>query len=557
MNVPLSWLKTYVKYPEDLAVADFAEAMIMSGSEVEGYEEMGQDIENVVTGRVVEMKRHEDSDHLWVCMIDVGKENLLQIVTGAQNVTVGAMVPVAMDGAVLPGGKTIKSGALRGVKSEGMLCSGEELNVDPEQFPESAVYGIWILKEDTPIGLDIRTVIGCDEVIVEFKTLANRPDCMCMAGIAREVAATFDTELTLPEISVKESDGNIADYVSVTVEDSDLCPRYCARVVKNIRLAPSPAWMQKALIGAGVRPINNVVDITNYVMLEQGQPMHAFDYSCIRGSHITVRKSAADDVFTTLDGKEHELSMQPLCICDDEGVIGLAGIMGGLNSEITENTQTVVLESAVFNGAYLRTSARALGMRTEASARYEKGVSIKGAQVALERAAQLFEQLDAGDVVCGVIDVKPEEWTEYTFTASADAVRAHLGMDIPTDTIITGDSLQANGTICQGVGFYKSLPDYLYTLDKLTHTPIQNILCGHDYEGIGYWIPGEAEVKKALAYCRGRVDAYHRFVCDRKNDDPVVIAQALIEQLGCGMPERLFMALYTVTQHLERSMENV
>ncbi|MBP3372604.1 MAG: phenylalanine--tRNA ligase subunit beta [Clostridia bacterium] len=436
MNVPLSWLKTYVKYPEDLAVADFAEAMIMSGSEVEGYEEMGQDIENVVTGRVVEMKRHEDSDHLWVCMIDVGKENLLQIVTGAQNVTVGAMVPVAMDGAVLPGGKTIKSGALRGVKSEGMLCSGEELNVDAEQFPESAVYGIWILKEDTPIGLDIRTVIGCDEVIVEFKTLANRPDCMCMAGIAREVAATFDTELTLPEISVKETDGNIADYVSVTVEDSDLCPRYCARVVKNIRLAPSPAWMQKALIGAGVRPINNVVDITNYVMLEQGQPMHAFDYSCIRGSHITVRKSAAEDVFTTLDGKEHELSMQPLCICDDEGVIGLAGIMGGLNSEITENTQTVVLESAVFNGAYLRTSARALGMRTEASARFEKGVSIKGAQVALERAAQLFEQLDAGDVVCGVIDVKPEEWTEYTFTASADAVRAHLGMDIPTDTMV-------------------------------------------------------------------------------------------------------------------------
>ena len=354
MNVPLSWLKEYVKYPENLDVADYAEAMIMSGSEVEGYERMGQDIENVVTGKITDIKKHEDSDHLQICMLDVSGERPLQIVTGAQNVFVGAVVPVALDGAKLPGGKTIKTGALRGVKSEGMLCSGEELNVDPEQFPESAVYGIWILDANTPIGIDIRTVIGCDEVLVEFKTLANRPDCMSMVGIARETAVTFDVPLTLPKISVKESGGDVNEYVSVSVEDFELCPRYCARVVKNIRLAPSPAWMQRALTGAGVRPINNVVDITNYVMLEQGQPMHAFDYACIRGSKIHVRRSAADDVFTTLDGKEHVLAMQPLCICDEEGVIGLAGIMGGQNSEITETTQTVVLESAVFNGACLR-----------------------------------------------------------------------------------------------------------------------------------------------------------------------------------------------------------
>lgn len=436
MNVPLSWLKEYVKYPENLDVADYAEAMIMSGSEVEGYERMGQDIENVVTGKITDIKKHEDSDHLQICMLDVSGERPLQIVTGAQNVFVGAVVPVALDGAKLPGGKTIKTGALRGVKSEGMLCSGEELNVDPEQFPESAVYGIWILDANTPIGIDIRTVIGCDEVLVEFKTLANRPDCMSMVGIARETAVTFDVPLTLPKISVKESGGDVNEYVSASVEDFELCPRYCARVVKNIRLAPSPAWMQRALTGAGVRPINNVVDITNYVMLEQGQPMHAFDYACIRGSKIHVRRSAADDVFTTLDGKEHVLAMQPLCICDEDGVIGLAGIMGGQNSEITETTQTVVLESAVFNGACLRASARALGMRTEASARYEKGVSIEGAAIALERAAQLFELLDAGDVVSGVIDVNPGEKKPQEFDAGADRIRALLGMDIPTDTMV-------------------------------------------------------------------------------------------------------------------------
>jgi phenylalanyl-tRNA synthetase beta chain len=465
MNVPLSWLKEYVKLPEDLPVADYAEAMIMSGSEVEGYTQMGQDIDRVVTGKILQIHKHEDSDHLLVCQVDVGADAALQIVTGAPNVFEGAVVPVALDGSTLPGGKKIKKGALRGVMSEGMLCSGEELNADAEQFPESAAYGIWILKQDTPLGMDMRRVMGCDETIVEFKTLANRPDCMSLIGIARESAVTFDAPLTLPEIHVHESDGRVEDYVSVTVDDAALCPRYCARVVKNIRLAPSPAWMQRALRGAGVRPINNVVDITNYVMLEQGQPMHAFDYACIRGSHITVRRSQESDVFTTLDGKEHALSMRPLCICDDEGVIGLAGIMGGQNSEITEHTQTVVLESAVFNGACLRASARALGMRTEASARYEKGVSLQGAQIALERAAQLFELLDAGDVVCGVIDVNPMPYQPQTFTADAGRIRALLGMDIPTPTMVEILDKLSFSPVCDGDNIRVTVPYWRLDVD--------------------------------------------------------------------------------------------
>ncbi|MBQ6476387.1 MAG: phenylalanine--tRNA ligase subunit beta [Clostridia bacterium] len=437
MLVPLSWLKEYVDCPDNVSAQDFVDAMIMTGSEVEGFNELGADIQNVVTGQITKIEKHPDSDHLLICEVNVGQETPLQIVTGAPNVFEGAVVPVALDNSCLPGNKVIKKGKLRGVTSEGMLCSGEELNVDPEEFPESAVYGIWILPESTPIGTDIKEIIGNNDIIMDFKTYANRPDCMSVIGIARETAVTFNTDLHLPDVHVKESGDDIKNYITVGVSDYDLCPRYCARVIKNIRLRPSPLWMQKHLSRAGIRPINNVVDITNYVMLEYGQPMHAFDYSCIRGARIQVGLPSGNEKFTTLDGKEYTLSSRPLCINDGEGIIGLAGVMGGLNSEITESTKTVVLECAVFNGAYIRATSRALGIRTEASARYEKGVSYDNAYYALERAAQLFEMLDAGDVVCGYIDINNGSNKEQCFDAGTDQIRSLLGMEIEDREMVT------------------------------------------------------------------------------------------------------------------------
>nr|WP_122011680.1 phenylalanine--tRNA ligase subunit beta [Maliibacterium massiliense] len=460
MNVPLSWLKQYVVIPEDISVQAYSDAMIMSGSEVEGYEQLGRDIDRVVVGQVTCMARHQNSDHLWVCQVDVGQGEDVQIVTGAQNVTVGAKVPVALDGATLPGDVHIKKGKLRGEASWGMLCSGAELNADAQRFPASAVDGIWLLAQDLPVGTDMRDVLGVNDTIIEFKTLANRPDCMSMVGIARETAVTLGTALMLPAVHVRQSGDDIQRYLSVTIQDAKLCPRYSARVVKNIRIAPSPDWMQKALIGCGVRPINNVVDITNYVMLEMGQPMHAFDYACVRGGKITVRPAQAGECIRTLDGKERALEAGMLAICDAEGPIALAGVMGGENSEITEATQMVVLESAHFDGASIRTTSRALGMRTEASARFEKGVYDAGVALALERAAQLFELLDAGDVVSGVVDVYPNPEPPKTFTVSVQKINALLGVEIPAERMCQILEALFFGVEHQGDAITVTVPDW-------------------------------------------------------------------------------------------------
>ncbi|MGI6004504.1 MAG: phenylalanine--tRNA ligase subunit beta [Christensenellales bacterium] len=438
MKVPLSWLKQYVEIPDDLPVEEFAQKMIMSGSEVEGWETSSGEISGVVVGRIDSIAKHEDSDHLLICRVDVGQQEAVQIVTGATNVFEGAVVPVALVGARLAGGYEIKKSRLRGVDSFGMLCSGQELGADAEKFPESAVDGIWILNEKTLVGADIHQIIGRGDVVIDFKTLANRPDCMSLIGIAREVAATLGTKLTLPDVLVKETpEDSIHGHLGICIENEDLCPRYLARMVGNIRIKPSPDWMQQALLGAGVRPINNVVDITNYVMLETGQPMHAFDFSCVRGGRIIVRTPRdGERETTTLDGQRRKLDEDVLCICDAEGIIGLAGIMGGENSEITGDTKAVVLESAKFDRTSLRLSSRRIGLRTEASARFEKGISAQLPKEALERAAQLFAELDAGDVLFGVIDVYPGKEEIQSFDVSVAGINALLGMEIPAGDMV-------------------------------------------------------------------------------------------------------------------------
>lgn len=433
MLVPMKWLNKYVKM--DLPVADYAARMIMSGSEVEGWTEQGEGLTGVVVGLVEQMEDHPDSDHLHILQVNTGDEKL-QIVCGAPNVFAGARVPVAKIGAVLPGDFKIKRSKIRGVESFGMCCSGQELGMTEADIAGAEVDGLLILPEDTPLGQDIRKVVGWDDVVVEFKSLANRPDCMSVIGMARETAVTLGEKLTLPEISVQENGEDIHDYVKASVEDADLCPRYMLRMVKNVKVGPSPDWMQKALSASGVRPINNIVDVTNYVMLEMGQPLHAYDMAYVAGPEIIVRRAKAGETIRTLDGKDHLLKENMLMICDGDGPAGVAGIMGGEHSEIVESTQDVLLEAAYFSGFNIRHTARELGIRTEASTRFEKGLDIYNTEKALDRAAQLIAQMGAGEIVGGKIDLRGELPAAKTVVAPCARIRALTGVDIPSGEMV-------------------------------------------------------------------------------------------------------------------------
>ena len=433
MKAPMNWIREYTDIPADAAV--YTDRMVLTGTGVEGYEALGAEIHNVVTGRVLSLERHPDSDHLWVCQIDVGGERPLQIVTGAQNLHGGEIVPVCLDGAKLPGGKEIKTGKLRGVLSEGMLCGGSELGVDDSLYPGAGVNGIMIFHEELPLGVDVRPLIGKDDTVVDFDILANRPDCQCIWGLARESAAAFNTAFKKPEITFKAHSGSIENEAKVEVLDHDLCPRYACRVVKNVRVAPSPMWLRAYLHAAGMRSINNVVDITNFVMLETGHPMHAFDLAKVHGRHIIVRRAAEGEPLRTLDGKEYSLGSSMLVIADEQGPTGLAGIMGGEESEITEETKEILFECAAFDRANIRVTARTLGIRTEASGRFEKGVCPATVMEALDRACQLVDQLDAGDVVGDTIDLYPDPLPEKTVTASLSRIRRWTGVDIPDEEI--------------------------------------------------------------------------------------------------------------------------
>ena len=431
MKVPMQWIKEYADIP--MSAADYQNKMIMIGDGVEGYEETGAEVDHVVVGRVLTCEAHPDSDHLHVTTVDVGGDAPLQIVCGAPNCRAGILTPVALVGAHLPGGVKIKKGKLRGVMSEGMLCSSEELGVPVELYPSIGAAGILEFQEEHPVGSDVKPILGIDDTVMDFEVLANRPDCLSVWGIARETAVACGTTFHKPEITVTEAGGDVHDYVQVDVEATDLCPRYIARVIKDVRVGPSPMWLRKYLYGAGMRSINNVVDITNFIMLETGHPMHAFDLDMVEGHHIIVRKAVEGEHITTLDGKAHPLTAGQLVICDASKPSCVAGVMGGEESEITEKTHTMMFECAVFDRASTRVTSRALGIRTESSGRFEKGVSVKTAMEAMQRACQMINQLDAGDVVSGVIDIYPDPAKKQVITASCEKIARRAGVDIPAD----------------------------------------------------------------------------------------------------------------------------
>ena len=436
MLLSRKWLNEFV--PVDVDDRTFAEDMTLSGPKVEITEIEGKEISNVVVGRVVEIKRHENSDHMWICQVDVGEEAPIQIVTGAQNVSQGDLVPVAKHNSTLPGGVKITKGKLRGEKSNGMLCSYKELGMTDNDWPYSVVDGIFLLNSDPDLkakdlkpGDDIRTAIGLDDHVVEFEITPNRPDCLSVIGLAREAAVTYGKTMAQHEPVVKGGGiGNLTELLDVETPATDLCPRYTARMVRNVKIGPSPKWMRDRLRASGVRPINNIVDITNYVMLEYGQPMHACAYRYVNGGKIVVRRAEDGETLTTLDGNVRQLNSSMLVIADKHRAVGLAGIMGGENSEIVEDTVDVVFESANFNGTSIRRTALALGMRTEASAKFEKGLDILNTLPAVNRACELVEMLGAGEVLDGTIDILNFVPQPKQLKLRADKINALLGTDI-------------------------------------------------------------------------------------------------------------------------------
>ena len=433
MKIPMRWLNEYTKI--DMPAEEYARRMIMTGTAVEGVENTAK-FTNVVVGRVKTCEMHPDSDHLHVCTVDVGKENDLQIVCGAPNVHAGALVCCALEGARLPGDVNIKHGKIRGVESFGMLCSGPELDVPESLYPHCGNEGIILLNEDYAPGTSVSEIFGLGDDVIEYEILANRPDCLSVWGIARESATVLKEHFVMPEISYKETGkGSFEDYAKVRVEDTQNCPRYCAKIITNVKIGPSPKWMREYLYGAGMRSINNIVDITNFVMLETGHPMHAFDLSKVRENTIVVRKAHEGEELVTLDGKTHILSSNMLVIADNEKATGLAGIMGGEESEIVNDTASVLFECAAFERGNNRVTARSLGIRTEASGHFEKGVCPETCMEALDRACMLVEMLGCGDIVPGCFDNYPSPAPKKLITADTNRIRSRIGVDVDDETI--------------------------------------------------------------------------------------------------------------------------
>ncbi len=433
MNLSMRWLHEFIDIQMD--PREFSEAITISGSKVESYETEGAEIQNVVTGKILSIEKHQDSDHLVICQVDVGAPEPVQIVTGASNLTVGDVVPAALDGSTLPGGVKIKKGKLRGVASNGMLCSLGELGLTKNDFPHAIEDGIFVLDEecDLTLGKPIQEAIGLNDTKVEFEITSNRPDCFSVIGLAREAAATFQKELTLHTPVVKAGHGSCAGMLDVKIEAADLCSLYSARIVKHVRVKPSPRWMRERLRAMGVRPINNIVDITNYVMLEYGQPMHAFDLRFIEDGKIRVRRAQNGETITTLDGVQRTLTDKNLVIADAKKPVAIAGVMGGEYSGIMDDTTTIVFESACFDGTSVRTTARDQGMRTDASSRYEKGLDYHNCLPALERACELVELLDAGDVLDGIICDDKSVDNSRNIPLQADWINRFLHTDLSAD----------------------------------------------------------------------------------------------------------------------------
>ena len=494
MNTSLKWIKALVP-GLDCTAQEYTDAMTLSGSKVESYEQLDADLDKIVIGQVKKIERHPDADKLVICQVDIGEPELTQIVTGATNVFEGAKVPVVLDGGRVagghdgtktPGGIKIKKGKLRGIESNGMMCSIEELGSTREMFPDAPVNGLYIFGEDAPVGENAVSYLGLDDSVIEYEITSNRVDCFSVLGIAREAAATFDKKFVPPVVTETGNDENVNDIVKVTVKDADLCSRYTARVVKNVKFAPSPKWMQERLRSHGIRPINNLVDITNYVMEEYGQPMHAYNLDTIAGNEIVVRRAAKDEKFVTLDGQERQMDDSVLMICDAEKAIGIAGIMGGENSMITENVHTMLFEAACFDGTNIRKSSKKIGLRTDASAKFEKGLDPNLAMEAMNRACQLVEELGAGEVVGGAVDIYPVKREGIRIPFEPDKYNKLLGTDIDKETMI---------------GYFKKI-DLGYdeaTNEILVPSWRQDLLCDADmaeevarfygYDNIGVTLP--------------------------------------------------------------------
>ena len=445
MNTSLSWIKAYV--PDlDVTAQEYTDAMTLSGTKVENYEELDADLDKIVVGQIDKIEKHPDADKLIVCQVNVGTESI-QIVTGAPNVHEGDKVPVVLAGGRVAGGHEpgsrvaggikIKKGKLRGIESNGMMCSIEELGSSRDMYPDAPENGIYILPQDTEVGADVVKLLGLDDVVFEYEITSNRVDCYSVVGIAREAAATFRKTFCPPQVTPTGNDEDVNDYIKVTVKDTDLCPRYCARVVKNIKIGPSPKWMQRRLASVGIRPINNLVDITNYVMEEYGQPMHAYDLDTIAGHEIIVKRAEEGEKFTTLDGQERQMDPSVLMICDGEKSVGIAGIMGGENSMITDDVKTMLFEAACFDGTNIRKSSKKVGLRTDASGKFEKGLDPNNAQAAIDRACQLVEEMGAGEVVGGMVDVYGKKKEPLRVPFDADEINALLGTDISREDMLS------------------------------------------------------------------------------------------------------------------------
>ena len=444
MNTPLSWIRAYV--PELICEdREYRDAMTLSGTKVEGFERLDKNLEKIVVGHIEKIERHPDADKLIICQVNIGTETI-QIVTGAPNLKEGDYVPTVLDGGKVAGGHDggplpengvkIKAGKLRGVESNGMMCAIEELGSSREMYPEAPENGVYVFQKPVTPGEDAIEALGLHDTVVEYEVTSNRVDCYSVLGIAREAAATFRKPFVPPVIAVNGNEEDVNDYISVEIKDTDLCTRFCARVCKNIKIAPSPEWMQRRLAACGIRPINNLVDITNYVMMEYGQPMHAYDLKNVAGNKIIVRRAKDGDEFQTLDGQVRKLDSEMLMICDAEKEIGLAGIMGGENSKITDDVQTVLFEAATFNGANVRKSSKRVGLRTDASSIFEKGLDPRNAETAINRACQLIEELGCGEVVGGIVDVKEPFKALKQISFEPDKINKFLGTDISKEEML-------------------------------------------------------------------------------------------------------------------------
>ena len=586
MKTSLKWIRALVP---GLAVTpqQYADAMTMSGSKVEFYEKQDEDLENIVIGQITKLERHPDADKLVVCQVDVG-EKTVQIVTGAPNVYEGAKIPVVLDGGKVAGGHDgsrtkggikIKKGKLRGVESCGMMCSIEELGSSRDFYPLAPEDGIYILPEDAPVGENAVKYLGLDDVIVEYEITSNRVDCFSVLGIAREAAATFALPFAPPEVPETGNGEDVNDYVSVEVANGELCSRYIGRVVKNIKIEPSPEWMQRRLAAQGIRPINNIVDITNYVMEEYGQPMHAFDLDTIAGRKIVVRNATNGEKFVTLDGQERTLDDTMLMICDGEKPVGIAGIMGGENSMITDNVKTMLFEAACFDGTNVRLSARKLGMRTEASSIFEKGLDPNNAMEAMNRACALIEELGAGEVVSGAVDVYPKKREAITLPFEPEKYNAMLGTNISEEEMLTyfgrlGLTYQADDraflipTFRQDLLSYADLAEEVarfYGYDKISTTLPQGEVTGGgksfamEIEGVAKDVAEYCGFSQAYMYSFESPKVFDKLLLDQEDmlRKAIVIANPLGEDFSIMRTISLNGMLTALSTNYSRRNKNV